>query len=133
MKLILALVLLLITSSIFARSLLCEAKLVNTFSRTQLGSITIRDGQNKLISQIQRSNGTTLTSSSINRVKFLKKGEYQFENFLNLLKDNHIKISGLKTLNVRKIDFVSLDLNFVTGKTVKFISSNDGYIFGVCK
>lgn len=133
MKHILALVLALTTYSALAGSILCEAKLVNTFSRTQVGSILIKTDGNKTITQVKKSNGTTLTSSSISKERVLGKNSFNFDNFMIQMKDNGLNVNGIKSLRLRRIEFGSVDLNYVVTKSTRFVSSNDGFLFGVCK
>lgn len=133
MKNILALALFVSSSAAMARPSLCEARLENTFSRTQVGQLTIKAAGPKTFSQLRKTNGTTLTSSSATKEKTLNKNSFNFDNFVIQMKDNNLNINGVKSLKLRKIDFGTLDLNFVTTKNNKFVSSNDGFIFGVCK
>ena len=133
MKHILALALTLATQTTLAATVICEAKLVNTFSRTQVGSIIIKAEGNKTITQLKKTNGTTLTSSAVSKERVLNKGSASFDNFMIQMKDNSLNTKGIKTLRVRRLDFGHTDLNFAITKQIRFVSSNDGFLFGVCK
>lgn len=133
MKHILALALVLAVQSTFAASVICEAKLVNTFSRTQVGTITIKAEGNKTISHLKKANGTGLTSSTVSKERVLNKNSFSFDNFMIQMKDNGLRTNGIKTLRVRKLELRHIDLNFVITKQIRFVSSHDGFIFGVCK
>lgn len=133
MQNILALALLVFTSTAMARSIICETRLENTFSRTQVGVLTIRAAGAKTLSQLKKTNGTTLTATSVTKDKVLSKNSYNFENFLIQMKDNNLNTQGLKSLKLRKIDFKSLELNYVISNNKSFVTSNDSFIFGVCK
>lgn len=133
----LALLLSIFSLEAFASTKVCESKLVNTFSRTQVGTLTLSKSGPKLIAQLKKNDGRTVISTSVYKEHKLQKGSVDFDNFIIQMKDNNLEVSKVDSLKVTKIQVGTIGFNYVESslngvRSVKFVSSNDGFLFGSC-
>lgn len=133
----LALMLSLISLEAFAKTKVCESKLVNTFSRTQVGTLTLTKTGSQLMAQLKKNDGRTLFSSALYKEHRLQKGSVEFDHFIIQMKDNNLQVSQVDSLKVTKIKVGTVEFNYVESslngvRSVRFVSSGDGFFFGNC-
>jgi hypothetical protein len=133
----LALLLSLISLDTLAQTQVCESKLVNTFSRTQVGTLTLTKAGPKLMAQLKKNDGRTVISSDLYKEHKLQKGSVEFDNFIIQMKDNNLQVSKVDSLKVTKIKVGTVEFSYVESslngvRSVRFVSSRDGFFFGSC-
>jgi hypothetical protein len=133
----LALLLSIFSLEALATSKVCESRLVNTFSRTQVGTLTLSKSGPKLIAQLKKNDGRTVISTALYKEHNLQKGSVEFDNFIIQMKDNNLQVSKVDSLKVTKIKVGTVEFSYVESslngkRSVRFVSSNDGFLFGSC-
>lgn len=133
----LALLLSMFSLEAFAASKVCESKLVNTFSRTQVGTLTLSKSGPKLIAQLKKNDGRTEFSSALYKEHKLQKGSVDFDNLIIQMKDNNLQVTKVDSLKVTKIRVGTIEFSYVEAslngkRSVRFVSSQDGFLIGSC-